>query len=144
MKDYEYGCTDGNCILHRPTGMHTNGGCDCLKSLPPRLRRKFGFHIRRLRRERDEARAEADARVLEQMACRDAIRAEVERLREERDEAVDGMKRIALNRADHGMAEAEVERLLEDLRTIAQVADRPCVVEIARAALAEGEGGDDE
>lgn len=23
------GCGDGNCIIHRPKGMHTNGGCRC-------------------------------------------------------------------------------------------------------------------
>lgn len=28
-----YGCTDGNCIIKRPTGMHTNGGCQCEKTL---------------------------------------------------------------------------------------------------------------
>lgn len=25
------GCTDGNCVFGRPGGMHTNGGCECLK-----------------------------------------------------------------------------------------------------------------
>jgi hypothetical protein len=24
------GCGDGNCVILRPTGMHTNGGCRCL------------------------------------------------------------------------------------------------------------------
>ena len=23
------GCGDGGCIIHRPGGMHTNGGCRC-------------------------------------------------------------------------------------------------------------------
>lgn len=23
------GCSDGNCIIWRPKGMHTNGGCRC-------------------------------------------------------------------------------------------------------------------
>ena len=27
----EQGCSDGNCIVQRPTGMHTNGGCQHLK-----------------------------------------------------------------------------------------------------------------
>ena len=27
------GCTDGNCIVKKPTGMHTNGGCKCLERL---------------------------------------------------------------------------------------------------------------
>ena len=21
------GCSDGNCVIHKPKGMHTNGGC---------------------------------------------------------------------------------------------------------------------
>ena len=25
------GCTDGNCRIRKPTGMHTNGGCQCVK-----------------------------------------------------------------------------------------------------------------
>ena len=25
-------CSDGSCILRKPTGMHTNGGCDCLQN----------------------------------------------------------------------------------------------------------------
>ena len=25
------GCTDGGCIYGHPGGMHTNGGCNCLK-----------------------------------------------------------------------------------------------------------------
>ena len=23
------GCSDGDCLVKRPTGMHTNGGCRC-------------------------------------------------------------------------------------------------------------------
>ncbi len=23
-------CSDGGCVVRRPSGMHTNGGCDCL------------------------------------------------------------------------------------------------------------------
>lgn len=26
------GCTDGGCLVVRPKGMHTNGGCKCLTS----------------------------------------------------------------------------------------------------------------
>lgn len=26
------GCTDGNCIIVKPKGMHTNGGCRCASS----------------------------------------------------------------------------------------------------------------
>lgn len=28
----EIGCTDGGCAFGHPGGMHTNGGCMCLKS----------------------------------------------------------------------------------------------------------------
>lgn len=24
-------CSDGSCVLRKPTGMHTNGGCHCLR-----------------------------------------------------------------------------------------------------------------
>lgn len=27
------GCTDGGCLFERSTGMHTNGGCRCLREL---------------------------------------------------------------------------------------------------------------
>lgn len=23
------GCSDGNCVIYKPEGMHTNGGCKC-------------------------------------------------------------------------------------------------------------------
>ena len=26
-------CSDGNCVIKRPTGMHTNGGCKCMLNL---------------------------------------------------------------------------------------------------------------
>ena len=29
MRDHVGGCTDGSCVIKRPTGMHTNGGCKC-------------------------------------------------------------------------------------------------------------------
>jgi hypothetical protein len=32
------GCTDGACVVVKPQGMHTNGGCKCLRNglpLPP-------------------------------------------------------------------------------------------------------------
>jgi hypothetical protein len=33
------GCGDGNCHVRRPSGVRTNGGCQCLRSLP-------GSHVR--------------------------------------------------------------------------------------------------
>jgi hypothetical protein len=47
-------------------------------------------------------------------------------------------KMLTEARARAEAAEAEIERLREALRQIAEVAARPCVVEIARAALDEG------
>ena len=26
------GCGDGNCVVWKPTGMHTNGGCACVRT----------------------------------------------------------------------------------------------------------------
>lgn len=33
------GCTDGGCIFGHPGGMHTNGGCACLKAVYPQSER---------------------------------------------------------------------------------------------------------
>ncbi len=32
------GCGDGNCRIVKPIGMHTNGGCRCIRSLVENLR----------------------------------------------------------------------------------------------------------
>lgn len=29
LRDGIGGCTDGGCVIKRPKGMHTNGGCKC-------------------------------------------------------------------------------------------------------------------
>lgn len=29
------GCSDGGCVIQRPTGQHTNGGCRCVQHLTP-------------------------------------------------------------------------------------------------------------
>lgn len=37
MESVMHGCSDGNCVMrpkHIPVGMHTNGGCKCLRDLP--------------------------------------------------------------------------------------------------------------
>lgn len=31
MRDHVGGCSDGGCLVKKPTGMHTNGGCRCHK-----------------------------------------------------------------------------------------------------------------
>lgn len=32
-----YGCGDGNCRIKRPQGIHTNGGCKCIREMPEQL-----------------------------------------------------------------------------------------------------------
>jgi len=39
------GCHDGACIVHRPEGMHTNGGCHCHED--KRLMRMTVLYLRR-------------------------------------------------------------------------------------------------
>lgn len=39
------GCTDGGCVYGHRGGMHTNGGCGCIKETDPIALRR---HIRRL------------------------------------------------------------------------------------------------
>ena len=42
------GCTDGGCIFGHPGGMHTNGGCHCLRDVRPttqRLRLMRNVHL---------------------------------------------------------------------------------------------------
>ena len=33
MQDAIGGCSDGYCVIKKPSGMHTNGGCKCLMHL---------------------------------------------------------------------------------------------------------------
>lgn len=33
LKDAINGCGDGNCLIRKPVGMHTNGGCKCLAQI---------------------------------------------------------------------------------------------------------------
>ncbi len=37
----DVGCSDGNCVFGHPGGMHTNGGCRCLKQDAIQLRRSL-------------------------------------------------------------------------------------------------------
>lgn len=56
-----YGCGDGGCIVQKPRGMHTNGGCDCLSDIrnpDTRVRLRKGIHA--IRTERDAAIARAE------------------------------------------------------------------------------------
>ena len=37
----EIGCTDGGCVFGHAGGMHTNGGCQCMKGRDIELRRNL-------------------------------------------------------------------------------------------------------
>lgn len=37
----DLGCSDGGCVFGSPGGMHTNGGCECLKERKPVQMRRY-------------------------------------------------------------------------------------------------------
>ena len=47
------GCTDGGCVVKKPEGMHTNGGCQCIKH------QTASTIVQRLARLRDQFRQQA-------------------------------------------------------------------------------------
>jgi hypothetical protein len=61
---YLRGCTDGNCIIRKPVGMHTNGGCRCVKELQHAFRgqmderRRFEGALRYRQQQVEELRGE--------------------------------------------------------------------------------------
>ena len=85
-------CSDGNCRVLRPSGMHTNGGCRCVRNLRERdsaamLDRVLSLHNERAlairTEERDAALAtSAGAGLLEEVGqlrrVREVIEAEIE------------------------------------------------------------------
>ncbi|WP_348814314.1 hypothetical protein NFG57_11050 [Halomonas sp. H10-59] len=48
------GCTDGGCVVKKPDGMHTNGGCQCIKH------QTASTIVQRLARLRDQFRQQAE------------------------------------------------------------------------------------
>lgn len=40
------GCHDGHCVVRKPKGMHTNGGCTCLEDLRLHERSRIGHLLR--------------------------------------------------------------------------------------------------
>ncbi|QDP46025.1 MAG: hypothetical protein Unbinned4052contig1001_25 [Prokaryotic dsDNA virus sp.] len=48
------GCTDGGCVVKKPEGMHTNGGCQCIKH------QTASTIVQRLARLRDQFRQQAE------------------------------------------------------------------------------------
>lgn len=72
------GCGDGNCVVKKPRGMHTNGGCRCLYR-PDHLTAQRAGHIMWLAQEMGASlQTICDAGTAREAA----MRAEVERLRE--------------------------------------------------------------
>lgn len=66
------GCTDGGCVYGHPGGMHTNGGCRCLRDVHRALGPKRHAEIERAIR---AARRRAMLTLLdEQQTCEESIR----------------------------------------------------------------------
>lgn len=59
------GCTDGGCIFGHPGGMHTNGGCRCLRSIGPlsETSRRVHRNILLLRQEIERLREQSEERL---------------------------------------------------------------------------------
>lgn len=62
------GCSDGGCVFRPPTGMHTNGGCACMKRGADPLR--LQLNLQRISRHMESMRAERDALAKENAALR--------------------------------------------------------------------------
>lgn len=77
----EYGCGDNSCVVHKPHGMATNGGCQCLKALSFEERRAFlralntirADAVTLLRRLEGKTRLERVRAVLDEALRRDTI-----------------------------------------------------------------------
>lgn len=44
MRDDVGSCTDGGCVIKRPVGMHTNGGCRCTTDYVKMQRMMYVFN----------------------------------------------------------------------------------------------------
>jgi len=85
------GCSDGYCVIKKPVGMHTNGGCRCLDNPDFIWKSRVGFmlkasqemadRIEELERERDEAQINHAAWKLEAEAIQANLAKMVEALR---------------------------------------------------------------
>ena len=65
------GCSDGGCVFRPPTGMHTNGGCACMKrGADPLLLQR---NLQRISRHMESMRAERDALRALLFECRDWV-----------------------------------------------------------------------
>lgn len=140
----EHGCADGYCVIERTRGQHTNGGCRCLYHPDHITLQRVGHMLRAaqamaddmipaLTAERDAAvlraeQAEARERALlsaseearQFLRRRDAMQAEIDRLREfERRTVSDGMLNASRYWEERWRDEAaDNERLREALTNL--------------------------
>lgn len=56
IKALKYGCGDNSCMIHKPIGMGTNGGCRCFKVMSFQDRQDLAGALRALCNEGDLAR----------------------------------------------------------------------------------------
>lgn len=111
-----HGCGDNSCLVARPTGMATNGGCRCGRGA-------LKTALWRMREERDAARAdgaasereacalrlEARARLLDRLAVGCRAGSESRRICEAKAEALHEAIRVIRARASTAVREAEKE-----------------------------------
>ena len=64
------GCSDGGCCIYKPTGMHTNGGCRCLRDpdknnfLAKKLAHYYREEVIKLREENKALREDIQNKVI--------------------------------------------------------------------------------
>lgn len=56
------GCHDGYCVIKKPKGMHTNGGCQCLQDLDF-MGRQYVGHLLRIAQEMTDALSAQQKRI---------------------------------------------------------------------------------
>ena len=76
MSGEYFGCSDGNCLFGHPGGMHTNGGCRCLRDLDTdhERRQRVRSGIKALRAKADFYRQRVDLLQEQQKVMRDPER----------------------------------------------------------------------
>jgi len=77
------GCHDGYCVIRKPQGMHTNGGCNCLEDMKLHERNRIGGLLRYAQQMADRIEA-LESRVEE-------LAAENRRLRDKNQELMEAV-----------------------------------------------------
>ena len=150
------GCHDGYCVVRKPKGMHTNGGCNCLEDLRLHERSRIGGLLRCAQGMADRI-EELEAKLSESEALLE--KAEVEKL-----DAIDTLdawfdrRKLAHDAIDQAVVDAAsgylrtsrvggmsqkksdlVLGVIQDMARLSVFADL-----FARTTLAELTGGKDE